>query len=341
MSRTRKLWMVAVGVATGLLVVVAVAAALAGSPSANRAKPPANRPLGVPSPVETVGSLPPGAVTSAGGAAEPGAPTGSLQSGALHASASGSVPATGAPMRAPQSATSAVDAAAMSVTATKVVKTGTIDLRVAGRDVSATVDRLLGITSGAHGYVESSSTFSEAGVPAANVTIRIPVTSFDPVVASVSRLGHVQSLTTSAQDVTGRVVDLSARIHALQQTRSTYLTILSHATTIGATLAVQQRVDDAQQQIEVLQGELKTLQNQAAYSTLTVAISAPGAPVPVHHQRTGLAKAWHTSVKRFASGVEAIIGALGPILLVLLVLGVLALIAHLGYRSVRRATSSG
>jgi hypothetical protein len=230
---------------------------------------------------------------------------------------------------------------AANVTATKVVKTGAIDLRVPRSDVSTTVDHLLGITSGAHGYVASSRTFTEGGVPAANVTIRIPVGVFDTVVASVSRLGHVESLTTSAQDVTGQVVDLGARLTTLQQTRSTYLTILSHATTIGATLAVQQRVDDAQQQIEELQGELKTLRNQAAYSTLTVDISAPGAPVKAHHARHGLAKAWHTAVTRFVTGVEAIIGALGTILLVLLVVGMLAFIAHLGYRSVRRATSSG
>jgi hypothetical protein len=337
MSRMGKRWMIAVGVAVGLLVVVAVAAALAGSPSDTRAK----------SPTPSATPLPAHAGTGA-----PDTPFGAglpmpSSAGAEQGVANGATAATGSgavahrPVRAPQVVTGAAQDAAMNVTATKVVKTGTIDLQVAGHDVSATVDKVLGITSGTHGYVESSRTYSEAGVPAANVTIRIPVTSFDTVVASVSRLGHVQSLTTNAQDVTGKVVDLGARIHALQQTRSTYLTILSHATTIGATLAVQQRVDDAQQQIEVLQGELKTLRNQAAYSTLTVAISAPGAPVPVHHQRTGLAKAWHTSVKRFADGVEAIIGALGPILLVLIVLGVLALIAHLGYRSVRRATSSG
>jgi hypothetical protein len=335
MSRTGKRWTVAVGVVAALLAAIAVAAALAGSPSNTRAKSPGNTVLAVPTPTGS---------SMQGGVLAPGVPAGaagSAERGAVHGSTAGSTPQFGAVAGAPQQTTGAADQAALNVSAARVVKTGTLDLRVAGRNVSATVDHLLGITSGAGGYVASSRTFSEAGVPAANVTIRVPVSSFDNVVASVSRLGHVESLTTSSQDVTGRVVDLSARLTALRQTRSTYLTILSHATTIGATLAVQQRVDDAQQQIEVLQGALKTLRNQAAYSTLTVAISAPGAPVPVHHVRTGLAKAWHTSITRFTNGVEEIIGALGPILLVLIVLGVLALIAHLGYRSVRRATSSG
>jgi hypothetical protein len=323
MSRTGKVW--AVGVTAGLLVLIAVAVALGGSKPTTSGGSSAATTSGAPS-----GFTAPRKASGAVAAPTPDTVNGAGEGSAAHG-----------PAVVPQRAASGAENAAMNVQGTKVVKTGTIDLRVAGRDVSATVDHLLGITSGAHGYVASSRTFTEAGVPAANVTIRIPVSSFDPVVASVSRLGHVQSLTTSAQDVTGQVVDLGARLHALQQTRSTYLTILSHATTIGATLAVQQRVDDAQQQIEELQGELKTLRNQAAYSTLTVAISAPGALVPVHHVRTGLAKAWHTSVGRFTSGVEAIVGALGSILLVLLVLGFLALIALLGYRGMRRATSSG
>ena len=50
-------------------------------------------------------------------------------------------------------------------------------------------------------------------------------TSQDAIAAARSS-GKSVSLTTSADDVTGKYVDLTARLHALERTRSTYLTIL-------------------------------------------------------------------------------------------------------------------
>ena len=179
-----------------------------------------------------------------------------------------------------------------------------------------------------------------SGSPSGEFTLRIPAAQFDSTVIAAERYGHVVSLTTSAQDVTGKVVDLGARVAALQKTRSTYLTILGRATTIGATLEVQQRVDDVQQQIEEIQGELKLLDNQSADGTLSVNVAQVGATVVVaHHHSGGLGAAWHTSISRFNRGFDSIVSALGPLLLVLLVLAVLAGIAGLGYRGVRRATS--
>ena len=83
------------------------------------------------------------------------------------------------------------------------------------------------------------------------------------------------------------MVDLGARVSALQQTRSKYLTILGRATTIGATLEVEQQVEDVQQQIEEIQGELKVLRNQSADGTLTGDVSQIGATVVNHHHKQG------------------------------------------------------
>jgi hypothetical protein len=58
------------------------------------------------------------------------------------------------------------------------------------------------------------------------------------------------------------------------------------------------------------------------------------------HHRSGLSAAWHRSVRRFERGSDAIVGALGPLLLVVLILAVLGGIGLLGYRGVRRAQSS-
>jgi hypothetical protein len=228
------------------------------------------------------------------------------------------------------------------VTATRVVKTGSLSLRVGRGKVQSTVSALIALTTRLKGYVSTSHTDNVAGSPAGAVTLRIPAASFDGAVNSAEGYGRVTSLTTNAHDVTGRYVDLAARESALKRTRSTYLTILGRATTIGATLAVQQRVDDVQQQIEELQGQLKVLTNQSADGTLTIDVSQAGAAIhqkPRHHKQTGIGAAWHRSINRFSRGFDAIVGALGPLLLVLLVIAVIVALTAVGYRGVRRATS--
>jgi Domain of unknown function (DUF4349) len=267
--------------------------------------------------------------------------------GSAESSNSSLAPAVAAPAGAPATQANALSSqgdvaqdVSDGVTATRVVKTGSLSLRVARGQVQPTVSKLVATTTHFGGYVSASRTDNLAGSPEGEVTLRIPAAQFDTAVNSVEKFGRVTSLTTNAHDVTGRFVDLGARLSALKRTRSTYLTILGSATTIGSTLEVQQHVDDVQQQIEELQGQLKVLRNQSADGTLTVDVSQVGSPVKVaarHHKSNGIGAAWHRSVRRFQRGIDSIVGALGPLVLVLLILAVLLGIGIFGYRGVRRA----
>jgi Domain of unknown function (DUF4349) len=219
-----------------------------------------------------------------------------------------------------------------------VVRSGHLSLRVPS--VTTAVARLTALASSAGGYVQSSATSTDSGTPQGDITVRVPVTGFDAALAGAQRLGRTRSLTTSATDVTGRYVDLVARATALRQTRATYLTILSSATTIGATLSVQQRVDDVQQQLDQLEGQRKVLASQTADATLAVSLDQGHVATPaVSHHRSGIGAAWHRSVHRFSVGVDAVVGVLGPLLLALLLVAILAGIGLLGYRGMRRVLS--
>ncbi|HWB67020.1 MAG TPA: DUF4349 domain-containing protein [Mycobacteriales bacterium] len=233
------------------------------------------------------------------------------------------------------SGSGAVSAAVDQTTATRIVRTGSISLVVAGNDVASTVDRVSAVATSLGGYVQSSDT-ERGSAPSGTVTLRMPVAKFGEAVARTEQLGHVVSASTSSRDVTGRYVDLVAREHSLRQTRATYLAILSHASTIGATLAVQNRIDDVQSQIEQLQGQISLLRHQSADATLSVDVTTAGVPVPHRHHATGLTAAWHTTTHRFARGFEAIVGILGPLLLALLIAALLVAAAFFGRRAVRR-----
>ena len=212
-------------------------------------------------------------------------------------------------------------------TITKVVKTGEIDLQVGKHQVPHTIDKLIALAKLENGFVADSHS-SEGADPSGSVTLRVPVQAFDATITEVRAHvdGKVLEQQTAGEDVTSKYVDLQARLHSLQTTRATYERLLSHADTIGDILAVQSRISDLQTQIEQLQGQLRVLNDQTTYGTLTVTVSEAGTVVKtavVHHQ-SGMSKAFHRSLDRFVNGIEAIVGIIGPLLLV-------ALIAGLGY----------
>jgi hypothetical protein len=235
---------------------------------------------------------------------------------------------------------SSVDAVSgTDISATRVVKTGMMSLEVDKGSVPTVVGALVDLAGSVGGYVASSRTDSFSDSPSGEVILRVPVDKFESAITSVNRLGKQTSLQTSAEDVTGKFVDLAARMHALQRTRQTYLTILGRAHTIGSTLSVQQRVDDVQQQIEELQGKLKVLRNQSNDGTLTVDVAEKGAEVatvPSEHERHGFSLAWHKSIDRFNHGLQAMIGALGPLLLTALILAFAYLVFRVGTRLTAR-----
>jgi hypothetical protein len=226
------------------------------------------------------------------------------------------------------------------VTASRVEKTGELNLQVGKNQVSATLGRLSDIATSVRGYVSDSSTQESGSAPSGEVTLRVPVNNFELAVHDARTITgtKVLSLQTSGVDVTSRYVDLQARITSLKATRSTFLTILSKATTIGETLAVQQRVTDVQTQIEQLQGQLRVLSSTTSMSSLTVTVDQKMAVIAPRraHRDNGFVKAVKLSVSRFVRGVEAIVGILGPIALVLLIVVLGWLAARFGYRATRR-----
>lgn len=339
------------GTATVLVALIAIAFALGGSGTKSKqlsstATFSREDAVGVGAAPVTVGHAP-AFQSGARGLPVPAAPPPAVAEAPIAASAGGGGASAGSTTGA--SAGGAIKAADASVAsgasldATRIVKTGDLVIKVdkGSANVQKATQELAALATAEGGYVASSNTSLDSSSPYGEVVLRIPVARFGDAITKSEAFGkHTVSLTTSAEDVTGKYVDLNAKLHALQQTRSTYLSILSKANTIGATLAVQERIDEVQQQIDQLEGQIKLLGNQSSYSTLTVDVETAGVTplAKTHHHRHGIGKAWHDSWARFGRGVDAIVGAIGPIVFALLLIAALGLIGLLGYRGVRRAT---
>lgn len=219
----------------------------------------------------------------------------------------------------------------------KIVKTGTVELQVVKGAVPGTFDRLTALAAGNGGFV--AKTAEAAGIPNGTITLRVPAASFEAALAQVRKLGKVQSASTSGDDVTAEYTDVDARLKALTSERDQLSLVLTSAQNVGDILAVRDRINAVQTEIEQLQGRKNVLDNQVALSTINVPVREPSGdravPVPAG-ERTGFDKAWHDALHGFNSGVQALIAGSGRAVLVVLCVGVALVVARLGWRVVCR-----
>ncbi|HEY2886978.1 MAG TPA: DUF4349 domain-containing protein [Candidatus Limnocylindrales bacterium] len=158
-----------------------------------------------------------------------------------------------------------------------IIKTGTLSLQVTAID-----DALAGASgkiAALGGYVSGSDRKGDGDQVVATVTYRIPAAQWDQAVVALRGLAtKVLAEQSQTQDVTGDVLDLGARITNLQATETALQAIMAKATKIDDVLAVQSQLTDVRGQIEQLSTQKKHLEDQAAYSTLTVAYSLKPPP---------------------------------------------------------------
>jgi hypothetical protein len=149
----------------------------------------------------------------------------------------------------------------------KIVRDGSVALVIPNETFDTRFQRLFVIAADHGGFVLSSQT---RGGTAGGVVMRIPAENFEEAIFDVRQLGTVSASQVNGTDVTGEYIDLSARLKILEARRAALLTILAEANGIGEILAVQNRVDDVQLEIEKIQGRLRYLDDQVDESTLRV-----------------------------------------------------------------------
>jgi hypothetical protein len=104
------------------------------------------------------------------------------------------------------------------------------------------------------------------------LTLRVPQAQLDKTLDALAPLGTVQSQTITAEDVSTQLVDYQARLKNLRQTEEMLTNIMKRAGDMADVLRVAQEVSNVRQSIEMLDAQLTNLQNQVAYSTITVTV---------------------------------------------------------------------
>ena len=148
----------------------------------------------------------------------------------------------------------------------------TANLSLAVFHVEAGLDAVTRIGQEAGGYLSTRQDTA--------VTIRVPRDSFDAVIARIEALGNVLHRDIRARDVTDQYVDLEARLKNAYGMRARLQELLAKAN-VKEALEIEQQLGRVMEEIERMEGQLKLMRDEIAFSTIT-ATFAPVADQPVH-----------------------------------------------------------
>ena len=179
----------------------------------------------------------------------------------------------------------------------RIVRTATVELEV-GRDrLNDTINRATDVVTRAKGiYVGSSTSVPGDDAASGQVSFRVPVDAFEPVLRELKGLGTYRGERSSTEDVTNQYVDLNGQLAAWRAQERVYLRLLDRAKSIADVIAVQNQLQQVQSNIERLQGQLNHLEDQSSFSTIVLQLSEPGAVGPAGQPQGRLARAWATAV---------------------------------------------
>jgi hypothetical protein len=220
-----------------------------------------------------------------------------------------------------------------------IVRIATLSVRVP--DVLAASSRASALAAAEGGFVAGEQTQAQPDHPAkaeAVLTLRVPANRLPALLPQLRGLGTLLTEEQGADDVTGQVVDVQARINAQRASVARVSALMSRASTLGQVVQIEGELTRRQADLESLLGQAAKLADQTTLATVTATLVGPTAPVaaaaaPPSGFGAGLSKGWHA----FAVSGTWLLMAVGAALPFLLLLTPLALLAVVMTRRRSRA----
>ncbi|MEO8290662.1 MAG: DUF4349 domain-containing protein [Gaiellaceae bacterium] len=209
----------------------------------------------------------------------------------------------------------------------QIVQNASIRLSVSRGRFDGKVDEARSVAASLGGFVVSSSASqgSDRRLVRGTLVLRVPARSYADAMQRLRRLGKVEALDESGQDVSQEFVDLRARVRQLRAVESQLLELLGRANDVPAALAVQSQLAQVQLDLEQARGRLQFLDDQVSFATISLTLHELGVGPARDGGGFGIVDAW----AKAGAGFVAVIGwifvglAVASPVLVLLVLGLL------------------
>ncbi len=156
----------------------------------------------------------------------------------------------------------------------KVIKTANLSITV--DDVDKAAAQITNEAVLVDGFIQNSSiTENERGQRFANLILRVPVSSFETVVGKIKSLAKlVEREDIGGREVTEEYVDLQADLTHNLAVEQQYLELLKRAQKVEEIIAVRDKLDQVQAEIERIKGRLRYMDNQTEMATIAVSISS-------------------------------------------------------------------
>ena len=135
------------------------------------------------------------------------------------------------------------------------------------------------------------------------------------------------SRSQTSEDVTQQSIDVASRLATQKASVARIRALLAQATRIADIVAIEGELSQRESDLESLEAQLKSLNDSVDLATLSVVLSAQGAPQPAKNSYgfvAGLNHGW--DVRRALVVGLTVVGALLPFAVTLLVLGIPALV---------------
>jgi hypothetical protein len=195
------------------------------------------------------------------------------------------------------------------------VASGAFDSKLT--DVRTLVELAGGYIAGTDAQVPQSDTQIRTGV----INFMVPAANFDSVLDQLAKVGKLQNEHITGLEVGSQYVDLRARLANAEAQRNAMLTLLTQAKTISDIIQVQNQIGQITVQIEQLKGQIKYLDDNTSYSSVTVKLTESGAPAQTASSdswgfATALSNAEHNFVTTINYAITGL-GAVGPFLVLL------------------------
>ena len=106
-----------------------------------------------------------------------------------------------------------------------------------------------------------------------SITIRVPKDAFEETFAQIMNLGDVLTKNVSSEDVTEAFTSVELRLQTAKTTRDRLLTLLEKSQDEKEKIEILRQIQRLNEQIDIIEAQMRTLQDLADYSSITVDLS--------------------------------------------------------------------
>ena len=144
----------------------------------------------------------------------------------------------------------------------------TMDMGLVVANIQGAMDRIASIAANMGGWTVSSERSDDFS---GKVAVRVPADRLDEAVAQVRGAAtEVEWEISTSEDVTAEYYDSQSRIRNLRATETAMLNLLERAPDAEDALAIRNSLTEVQEDLEVLLGRVKLLEETSAFSLINV-----------------------------------------------------------------------